>query len=189
MSLSKPAKIGLITGASLVAAYSLFKLFSKKSDIIHSDKNHDVLSNLSKKDAFNRSQQVSDVDYSLVISFLPGGEFYEGYVLIKFNLRSKGDLFIDYAGDFIHSYTINGNVVSISEKIFNSRRIFVPTKFQSTDSTNIVQIRFRAAYHKDGEGLHHYLDPEDNQQYMYTQFEAFNAHKCFPCFDQPDLKA
>lgn len=32
-------------------------------------------------------------------------------------------------------------------------------------------------------------DPEDGEVYLYTQFETFYAHFCFPCFDQPDIKA
>jgi aminopeptidase N len=44
-------------------------------------------------------------------------------------------------------------------------------------------------YAKNGCGLHRFVDPEDTQEYLYTQFEAFYAHRMFPCFDQPDLKA
>ena len=28
-----------------------------------------------------------------------------------------------------------------------------------------------------------------NNQYVYTKFEPYGAHRFFPCFDQPDLKA
>ena len=44
-------------------------------------------------------------------------------------------------------------------------------------------------YRKDGVGLHSFLDTKDQQQYLYTQFEADFCHYVFPCFDQPDLKA
>ena len=37
--------------------------------------------------------------------------------------------------------------------------------------------------------MHYFKDPEDNRVYIYTQFEAFYAHRVFPCFDQPNLKA
>lgn len=33
------------------------------------------------------------------------------------------------------------------------------------------------------------IDPEDGEMYLYTLFESFSANKCFPCFDQPDIKA
>ena len=33
------------------------------------------------------------------------------------------------------------------------------------------------------------MDSSDNQQYLYSQFEAFHCFRVFPCFDQPDLKA
>jgi len=96
--------------------------------------------------------------------------------------KISNELFIDYAGDFIHNLSINGQKILVDDKIFDSRRINIPVQNQQV-GPNSIQIRFKAAYHKDGEGLHYYKDPEDQQEYMYTQFEAFNAHKCFPCFD------
>ena len=38
-------------------------------------------------------------------------------------------------------------------------------------------------------GLHSYVDPQDNNQYLYTQLESHYAHLLMPCFDQPNLKS
>lgn len=48
--------------------------------MLFSDKNHEALSNLSKEDAIKREAVILNVDYTLVLAFIPGGEFYEGYV-------------------------------------------------------------------------------------------------------------
>jgi aminopeptidase N len=44
-------------------------------------------------------------------------------------------------------------------------------------------------YMRTGEGLHRFVDPVDGGVYLYTQFETFEAHRVYGCFDQPDLKA
>ena len=38
-------------------------------------------------------------------------------------------------------------------------------------------------------GTSQFVDPEDQETYVYTDLEPFHAHEVFPCFDQPDLKA
>ncbi len=44
-------------------------------------------------------------------------------------------------------------------------------------------------YSNTGEGLHRFVDPVDNEVYLYSQFETADAKRMFACFDQPDLKA
>jgi aminopeptidase N len=39
-----------------------------------------------------------------------------------------------------------------------------------------------------GEGLHRFVDPVDNEVYLYTQFEVPDSRRMFAVFEQPDLK-
>ena len=46
-----------------------------------------------------------------------------------------------------------------------------------------------APYMNTGEGLHRFVDPVDNEVYLYTQFEVPDSRRMFAVFEQPDLKA
>lgn len=51
-----------------------------------------------------------------------------------------------------------------------------------------VEVVARCDYSRTGEGLHRYVDPEDGRVYLYTHFEPNDAHRAWPCLDQPDIK-
>ena len=50
-------------------------------------------------------------------------------------------------------------------------------------------INYSHPYATDGSGLHRFVDPENGEIYLYTDFEPYDANRLFPHFDQPDLKA
>eukprot|EP01022_Parablepharisma_sp_SALTPOND_P036192 TRINITY_DN97_c0_g1_i1.p1 TRINITY_DN97_c0_g1~~TRINITY_DN97_c0_g1_i1.p1 ORF type:complete len:835 (-),score=148.58 TRINITY_DN97_c0_g1_i1:45-2549(-) len=83
---------------------------------------------------------------------------------------------------------MNGKAVSPAE-VFGHQRIKIPVAYQEVGKVNIYEICYQNEYAKNGEGLHIFEDPEDHKHYLYSQFETFLAHKMFPCFDQPNLKA
>jgi aminopeptidase N len=97
------------------------------------------------------------------------------------------DLFLNFKGESLSSVRINGKKISAKENVFNGNKIHLPKKY--LEENNGVDIRYTGTYRKDGYGLHHYVDADDGETYLYTQFETFHASKCFPCFDQPDIKA
>ena len=52
-----------------------------------------------------------------------------------------------------------------------------------------VRVEYVNDYDTTGDGFHRFVDPEDGQEYVYTNFEPYEAHRLYPCFDQPDIKA
>ncbi|MBH0247790.1 aminopeptidase N, partial [Streptomyces cavourensis] len=57
------------------------------------------------------------------------------------------------------------------------------------EGANELKVVADCAYTNTGEGLHRFVDPVDEQAYLYTQFEVPDARRVFASFEQPDLKA
>ena len=54
---------------------------------------------------------------------------------------------------------------------------------------NELDVVADAMYTNTGEGLHRFVDPVDDEVYLYSQFEVPDSRRMFAVFEQPDLKA
>jgi aminopeptidase N len=54
---------------------------------------------------------------------------------------------------------------------------------------NELTIDATGVYMNTGEGLHRFVDPVDDEVYLYSQFEVADCRRMFAVFEQPDLKA
>jgi aminopeptidase N len=91
---------------------------------------------------------------------------------------------VDITAERILEATLNGEPIDI-DTAFTGRRLQLPPLRESNELTVVAECIFM----RTGEGLHRFTDPVDKETYLYTQFETFDAHRMFACFDQPDLKA
>ncbi|MFJ2666584.1 aminopeptidase N [Nocardia fluminea] len=89
---------------------------------------------------------------------------------------------LDFIALSVDSVTVNGTEVAVE---YDGARLALA----GLSETNIVVVRGTGAYSRSGEGLHRFLDPVDNQTYLYTQYEPADARRVFACFEQPDMKA
>lgn len=145
------------------------------------EKNH-----LTTIEAEARVIGMNSLNYTLLLVLHKGKE-YLGYMAAEYKLdKTNEKLFLDFEGSEVISCSINGTDVSPKE-VFAKRRVQIPVKYQK-EGENKVKVVFRNRYATDGNGLHHFMDPEDKEEYLYSNFEPFAANKMFPCFDQPNLK-
>jgi aminopeptidase N len=54
---------------------------------------------------------------------------------------------------------------------------------------NVLVVDATGRYTNTGEGLHRFVDPVDDEVYLYSQFEVPDSRRVYPVFEQPDLKA
>ena len=138
--------------------------------------------------AQSRVKSISDVEYDIWLVLKKSKKEYEGTCQITFNFdkdgSSKDDLILDFIGKVI-GLKINDKKGEGDNTYSN---IALPSKLLK-NGKNIVEIKYQNKYDKTGEGLHHFRDTEDGKDYLYTHLEPYSAHRVFPCFDQPDLKA
>ena len=144
--------------------------------------------NLKIEEAIKRKEQISDVHYNLNIVIDKASKTYNGETLIKFNFRGKNDdeLQIDFITKNINSIKLNNQ--EITNYKTDDFLITIPTRILK-NSSNTITLNYTNEYNKTGSGFHRFIDPEDSEIYIHTDFEPFDAHRLFPCFDQPDLKA
>ncbi|MEW2453290.1 aminopeptidase N [Streptomyces albus] len=120
-----------------------------------------------------------------------GPRTFRSTTTIRFTCAEEGaTTFLDLVAPHVHSVTLNGESLRV-EEVFDGSRVTLPRLrgAGAENAENTVTVDAQCAYSRTGEGLHHFLDPEDGEVYLYTQYEPADARRVFANFEQPDLKA
>ncbi len=139
--------------------------------------------NLTQADAEGRASRVTRCDYTLALELTRDAETYRGDCTLVFEDSGQGDLFLDFRGKAIERLDVNGTAV---EPTWNGYRLWLPGT--ALKPKNAVRVVYENDYDHEGDGFHQFKDPEDGEEYLYTNFEPYESHRLFPQFDQPDIK-
>ncbi|MGW4441128.1 aminopeptidase N [Streptomyces sp. NPDC004596] len=144
--------------------------------------------NLTREEARQRAKllTVDSYEIDLDLSGAQEGGTYRSVTTVRFDVAERGATsFIDLVAPAVHEVTLNGDPLDPAE-VFADSRIALRDLL---DGRNVLRVVADCAYTNTGEGLHRFVDPVDEQAYLYTQFEVPDARRVFASFEQPDLKA
>ncbi|MFI1968195.1 aminopeptidase N [Streptomyces cinnamoneus] len=144
--------------------------------------------NLTREEAQQRARLLSVDSYEidLDLSGAQEGGTFRSVTTVRFDVSEAGaDSFIDLVAPAVHEVVLNGAALDAAEVFADSRIALPGLKAGRNDLTVVAD----CAYTNTGEGLHRFVDPVDQQAYLYTQFEVPDARRVFASFEQPDLKA
>nr|WP_202455191.1 aminopeptidase N [Streptomyces sp. SID8367] len=128
---------------------------------------------------------VDSYEIDLDLSGAQEGGTFRSVTTVRFDSAEAGaESFIDLIADAVHEVVLNGRSLDVAA-VFRDSRIALA---HLESGPNELRIVADCAYTNTGEGLHRFVDPVDQQAYLYTQFEVPDARRVFANFEQPDLK-
>ncbi|MFZ3416637.1 aminopeptidase N [Arthrobacter sp. 3Tela_A] len=140
--------------------------------------------NLTRAEARERAELINVESYDINLDLTRGDEVFGSTTVVRFGAQPGASTFIDAVTSKVHRVTLNG--VSLDpEEVSDGVRIQLP----NLAASNELVVEADALYMNTGEGLHRFVDPVDNEVYLYSQFEVPDSRRMFAVFEQPDLKA
>jgi len=140
--------------------------------------------NLTRDEACHRALLVSDVSYEVTLDLRYGEERFDSTTVLRFSCAEPGaGTFVELTAPTLRRAVLNGT--ELPADAFDGNRV----QLDRLADRNELVVEAECAYMHTGVGLHRFVDPVDQRVYLHTQFETFDAHRVYACFDQPDLKA
>ncbi|ARR77219.1 membrane alanine aminopeptidase N [Mycobacterium intracellulare subsp. yongonense] len=148
-----------------------------------------ALPNLTREQAVERASLITVASYQIDLDLTdshggPGERTFRSVTTVVFDALAGADTVIDIAADTVRGATLNGRDLDVSGYDESTG-----IELRGLADRNVVVVDADCRYSNTGEGLHRFVDPVDNETYLYSQFETADAKRMFACFDQPDLKA
>jgi aminopeptidase N len=151
-----------------------------------------ALPNLTRDQAVERAALITVDSYQISLdvtdgsnnSGAPGERTFRSTTTVVFDALPGADTVIDIAAETVRGATLNDRELDVSGY---DESIGIP--LPGLEKRNVLVVDADCRYSNTGEGLHRFVDPVDDETYLYSQFETADAKRVFVCFDQPDLKA
>ncbi|SKF93801.1 aminopeptidase N [Mycobacteroides abscessus subsp. massiliense] len=148
-----------------------------------------ALPNLTRDQAAARAAAIDVEHYAITLDLTnddggPSEETFHSSTTVTFTAQPGTSTVIDIAARTVRRVELNGTELDVSG-YDEEQGITLP----GLAATNTVVVEADCEYSHTGEGLHRFVDPVDDEVYLYSQFETADAKRMFACFDQPDLKA
>ncbi|MFF1301704.1 aminopeptidase N [Streptomyces sp. NPDC058307] len=149
--------------------------------------------NLSRDEARERAALLSVDGYEVSLDLRSavgdqagdGPRTFRSVTTIRFRCNEPGATsFADLIAPSVTALSLNGRDLDPGE-VFDGSRIAL----EDLAADNELVVDAQCAYSRTGEGMHRFVDPEDGEVYLYTQYEPADSRRVFANFEQPDLKA
>ncbi|WP_327269517.1 aminopeptidase N [Streptomyces sp. NBC_01218] len=151
--------------------------------------------NLSREEARERAELLTVQGYEIALDLRSAvggadgegaGRTFRSVTTIRFrSARAGASTFADLIAPGVDAVTLNGTALDPAV-VFDGTRVALDSL---AAGENVLVVDARCAYSRTGEGMHRFVDPEDGEVYLYTQYEPADARRVFANFEQPDLKA
>ncbi|GAA1340436.1 aminopeptidase N [Arthrobacter roseus] len=140
--------------------------------------------NLTRTEAQERANLLNVESYDVFLDLTRGDTIFGSTTVVRFSASTGASTFIDAVTSAVHRVTLNGVELDPAD-VSDGVRI----RLDNLASSNELVVEADGMYMNTGEGLHRFVDPVDNEVYLYSQFEVPDSRRMFAVFEQPDLKA
>ena len=140
--------------------------------------------NLTRIEAVERKALLAIQSYEVALDLTTGPDTFRSATTVRFTATPGASTFIDAITERVHTVTLNGSALDVAT-VSDGVRIVL----DDLAAENVLEVVADMAYSRTGEGLHRFVDPVDDEVYLYSQFEVPDSRRVFAVFEQPDLKA